>query len=122
MVNLALSLWIFRPLDGESDPAVITEGAASIFLPGGQSTPVLITLCIFCTVRQDPLSDNQRRLQVKHHRTLQAEGVMGVKPPEEECRQRQCANGKKSSGAVGLASRAIRQPSPPLWSCLPLSG
>jgi len=60
MIDLALALWVLGALYGESDPAVGTELAASVFLPGGEAASMLIGPSLGGAAGCKPLSDDNR--------------------------------------------------------------
>jgi hypothetical protein len=88
VIDLALALRIFRPLNGQCDATIGAEFPARILLPRGQPTTMLIRPSLFGIQRVDSLFDNQRPLEVHPNRALQADGVIASKPQQKQAENR----------------------------------
>ena len=84
VVDLALPLWILRPLDRKSNAAVGAELSTRVLLPRGQSAPAwALGLRALCPSRCDSFRNYQRPLESNRDGALKADRVLAVKPPEE---------------------------------------
>ena len=77
VIDLALSLRIFRALDGERQPAIGSKLRASVLLIGRQRM-ALIELRLISIFGFRPQRNHQRPLKMEAHGRLQAERVARV--------------------------------------------
>jgi hypothetical protein len=77
VINLTFTLWIFRPLYGQSDAASAAELLAGILLVGVKWMH-LVQARLMGAFGSRPARDHQRRLQVQDNGRLQAERIFVV--------------------------------------------